>query len=49
MGIYVFKRSPSALKESEWTDFAKRLFRLQQNDYNAAYLFNDYWADIGND
>ena len=51
MGIYVFKREVliKLLKESlEWTDFGKEIIPASANDYNVqAYLFNDYWEDIG--
>lgn len=51
MGIYVFKKDVliKLLKEaSERTDFGKEIIPDAANDYNVqAYLFNDYWEDIG--
>lgn len=51
MGIYVFKREVliKLLKESlEQTDFGKEIIPASAKDYNVqAYLFNDYWEDIG--
>ncbi|WP_315790540.1 glucose-1-phosphate adenylyltransferase [Fischerella sp. JS2] len=51
MGIYVFKRDVliKLLKEaSERTDFGKEIIPDAASDYNIqAYLFNDYWEDIG--
>lgn len=37
------------MKESlEWTDFGKEIIPASAKDYNVqAYLFNDYWEDIG--
>ncbi|PMB42883.1 glucose-1-phosphate adenylyltransferase [Fischerella thermalis CCMEE 5319] len=51
MGIYVFKKDVliKLLKEaSERTDFGKEIIPDAASDYNVqAYLFNDYWEDIG--
>ncbi len=51
MGIYVFKKEIliKLLKESlERTDFGKEIIPDAAKDYNVqAYLFNDYWEDIG--
>lgn len=51
MGIYVFKKDVliKLLKESlERTDFGKEIIPDAAKDYNVqAYLFNDYWEDIG--
>jgi len=51
MGIYVFKKEVliKLLKESlERTDFGKEIIPASAKDYNVqAYLFNDYWEDIG--
>lgn len=51
MGIYVFKRDVlfKLLKEApEQTDFGKEVIPSAAKDYNVqAYLFNDYWEDIG--
>jgi glucose-1-phosphate adenylyltransferase len=51
MGIYVFKREVliKLLKESlEKTDFGKEIIPDAAKDYNVqAYLFDDYWEDIG--
>ncbi|WP_066377964.1 MULTISPECIES: glucose-1-phosphate adenylyltransferase [unclassified Anabaena] len=51
MGIYVFKRDVliKLLKESlERTDFGKEIIPDAAKDYNVqAYLFDDYWEDIG--
>ncbi|MCX7594011.1 MAG: glucose-1-phosphate adenylyltransferase [Fischerella sp.] len=51
MGIYVFKKDIliKLLKESlERTDFGKEIIPDASKDYNVqAYLFNDYWEDIG--
>ena len=50
MGIYVFKREVliKLLKESEQTDFGKEIIPSAANNYNVqAYLFDDYWEDIG--
>ncbi|MEC4815360.1 MAG: glucose-1-phosphate adenylyltransferase [Scytonema sp. PMC 1069.18] len=51
MGIYVFKREVlvNLLKESlERTDFGKEILPQSAEDYNIqAYLFDDYWEDIG--
>jgi glucose-1-phosphate adenylyltransferase len=51
MGIYVFKRDVlvKLLKESlERTDFGKEILPQSSQDYNIqAYLFDDYWEDIG--
>ncbi|HAG82502.1 MAG TPA: glucose-1-phosphate adenylyltransferase [Cyanobacteria bacterium UBA12227] len=51
MGIYVFKKE--ALKtllehNLNQTDFGKEIIPASAQDYNVqAYLFNDYWEDIG--
>lgn len=51
MGIYIFKKDVliKLLKEaSERTDFGKEIIPDAASDYNVqAYLFNDYWEDIG--
>jgi len=51
MGIYVFKRDVliDLLKNSpDSTDFGKEIIPSSAKDYNVqAYLFNDYWEDIG--
>lgn len=51
MGIYVFKRDVliDLLKQSpERTDFGKEIIPASAKDYNVqAYLFDDYWEDIG--
>lgn len=51
MGIYVFNRDVMVklLEESpERTDFGKEIIPASAKDYNVqAYLFNDYWEDIG--
>ncbi|TBR58130.1 glucose-1-phosphate adenylyltransferase [Mastigocladus laminosus UU774] len=51
MGIYIFKKDVliKLLKEaSERTDFGKEIIPDASSDYNVqAYLFNDYWEDIG--
>ncbi len=51
MGIYVFNRDVMVklLNEApERTDFGKEIIPQSANDYNVqAYLFNDYWEDIG--
>ncbi|MFB2768540.1 glucose-1-phosphate adenylyltransferase [Pelatocladus sp. BLCC-F211] len=51
MGIYVFKKDVliKLLKEaSERTDFGKEIIPDAAGDHNVqAYLFNDYWEDIG--
>ncbi|NWF60044.1 MAG: glucose-1-phosphate adenylyltransferase [Fischerella sp.] len=51
MGIYVFKKDVliKLLKESsERTDFGKEIIPDSSKEYNVqAYLFNDYWEDIG--
>jgi glucose-1-phosphate adenylyltransferase len=51
MGIYVFKRDVliKLLKEApEQTDFGKEILPACAKEYNIqAYLFNDYWEDIG--
>ncbi|MBD2770846.1 glucose-1-phosphate adenylyltransferase [Iningainema tapete] len=51
MGIYVFKKDVliKLLKESSHrTDFGKEIIPESAKDYNVqAYLFNDYWEDIG--
>jgi len=51
MGIYVFERQVllDLLKaEPKRTDFGKEILPTSTKDYNVqAYLFNDYWEDIG--
>jgi len=51
MGIYVFKREvlEKLLKEApNQTDFGKEIIPNSASTYNVqAYLFNDYWEDIG--
>ncbi len=51
MGIYVFKKQAleKLLKEApSQTDFGKEIIPNSSSDYNVqAYLFNDYWEDIG--
>lgn len=51
MGIYVFNRDVMVklLNEApERTDFGKEIIPQSAKDYNVqAYLFNDYWEDIG--
>ncbi|NJO72128.1 MAG: glucose-1-phosphate adenylyltransferase, partial [Oscillatoriales cyanobacterium RM1_1_9] len=51
MGIYVFKREvlTKLLTDNEsQTDFGKEIIPHASKDYNIqAYLFNDYWEDIG--
>ncbi len=51
MGIYVFKKEvlERLLKEApNQTDFGKEIIPSSSDRYNVqAYLFNDYWEDIG--
>ncbi|XGW00189.1 MAG: glucose-1-phosphate adenylyltransferase [Leptolyngbya sp. BL-A-14] len=51
MGIYVFKREAlvKLLRDfPDQTDFGKEIIPGSSKDYNLqAYLFNDYWEDIG--
>jgi glucose-1-phosphate adenylyltransferase len=51
MGIYVFNRDVMVklLEEApDRTDFGKEIIPASAKDYNVqAYLFNDYWEDIG--
>lgn len=51
MGIYVFKKEvlEKLLREApNQTDFGKEIIPNSAKDYNVqAYLFNDYWEDIG--
>ncbi|MBW4695018.1 MAG: glucose-1-phosphate adenylyltransferase [Lyngbya sp. HA4199-MV5] len=51
MGIYVFKRESlvKLLRDfPDQTDFGKEIIPGSAKDYNLqAYLFNDYWEDIG--
>ncbi|HUK41657.1 MAG TPA: glucose-1-phosphate adenylyltransferase [Candidatus Acidoferrales bacterium] len=51
MGIYVFERQVlfDVLKQSpDRTDFGKEILPASAKDYNVqAYLFKDYWEDIG--
>ncbi|WP_204101952.1 MULTISPECIES: glucose-1-phosphate adenylyltransferase [Spirulina sp. CCY15215] len=51
MGIYVFKKNALIellKKNTEQTDFGKEIIPGAAQDYNIqAYLFDDYWEDIG--
>lgn len=50
MGIYVFKKQTliELLNNNEETDFGKEVIPSAAKKYNLqAYLFNDYWEDIG--
>jgi glucose-1-phosphate adenylyltransferase len=51
MGIYVFKKevlTDLLNKSPQQTDFGKEIIPASAKDYNVqAYLFNDYWEDIG--
>lgn len=51
MGIYVFKKEVLVellQKNTEQTDFGKEIIPASAANYNVqAYLFNDYWEDIG--
>jgi len=51
MGIYVFRKDvlTKLLKEyPDSTDFGKEIIPASAKDFNLqAYLFNDYWEDIG--
>src|SRR5919199_1927851 len=51
MGIYVFKydRVEEILKKNPaWVDFGREVIPAAIQDYNVqAYLFDDYWEDIG--
>lgn len=51
MGIYVFKKdvlTDLLRKFPDSTDFGKEIIPASAKDYNVqAYLFNDYWEDIG--
>lgn len=51
MGIYVFKKEvlKTLLEQNlKQTDFGKEIIPASAQDYNVqAYLFNDYWEDIG--
>ncbi|MBD0343825.1 MAG: glucose-1-phosphate adenylyltransferase [Coleofasciculus sp. Co-bin14] len=51
MGIYVFKKDVLVHllnKSLDQTDFGKEIIPASAKDYNVqAYLFNDYWEDIG--
>jgi glucose-1-phosphate adenylyltransferase len=51
MGIYLFKREvliDLLNKQPEQADFGKKIILNSAKDYNVqAYLFNDYWEDIG--
>lgn len=51
MGIYVFKRNiliDLLEKYAQCTDFGKEIIPYSIKDFNVqAYLFNDYWEDIG--
>ncbi len=51
MGIYVFKKEVLfnlLRRATEHTDFGKEIIPNSAKEYNVqAYLFNDYWEDIG--
>jgi glucose-1-phosphate adenylyltransferase len=51
MGIYVFKyaRVEEILRKNpKWVDFGREVIPAAIEDYNVqAYLFDDYWEDIG--
>lgn len=51
MGIYVFKKDVLTKLLNEYpdsTDFGKEIIPASAKDFNLqAYLFNDYWEDIG--
>merc|ERR1712176_1286118 len=51
MGIYVFKKQvlmDLLAANKDFTDFGKEIIPSAANDYNLqAYLFDDYWEDIG--
>ena len=51
MGIYLFKREVLIELLNRWpeqTDFGKEIIPNSAQDLNVqAYLFNDYWEDIG--
>lgn len=51
MGIYIFKREAlvKLLRDfPDQTDFGKEIIPISAKDHNLqAYLFNDYWEDIG--
>ncbi|MFE1746326.1 glucose-1-phosphate adenylyltransferase [Coleofasciculus sp. H7-2] len=51
MGIYVFKKEvlmQLLQSNQERTDFGKEIIPASAQDFNVqAYLFNDYWEDIG--
>lgn len=50
MGIYVFKREVmiELLKETQQPDFGKEIIPAAAKNHNVqAYLFDDYWEDIG--
>jgi len=50
MGIYVFKRQVmiELLKETQQPDFGKEIIPAAAKNHNVqAYLFDDYWEDIG--
>lgn len=51
MGIYLFKREvliDLLTQQPEQTDFGKEIIPQAAENYNVqAYLFNDYWEDIG--
>jgi len=51
MGIYVFKKEVLfnlLRRATEQTDFGKEIIPNSAKEYNVqAYLFNDYWEDIG--
>ena len=51
MGIYVFEKQvlhDLLNRAPEQTDFGKEIIPASAKDYNVqAYLFKDYWEDIG--
>ncbi len=51
MGIYVFKKEvlmKLLAANPDYTDFGKEIIPAAAKDHNVqAYLFNDYWEDIG--
>ena len=51
MGIYLFKRDALfdlLICKQKFTDFGKEIIPYSLRDYNVqAYLFDDYWEDIG--
>ena len=50
MGIYVFEKPVlhELLRQAPYTDFGKEIIPAALSSHNVqAYLFNDYWEDIG--